>query len=80
MLCKEGKLSILAFMLGIILNIFAVTYFGRSLIEFIPIDFLSDSIFKVFFLFLLLLVIIIRVIFTRSEDFQVSKLNFFFDK
>lgn len=71
MICREVKVSLIAFSISLIVQLFAVSEIGEKFALLIS-ERIFSSIYSLFILYFVLLLIIISITF-KSNDFQVLK-------
>ncbi|CAO1425190.1 unnamed protein product [Diamesa serratosioi] len=70
MLCREGNVSAISFLLGLAIEIAGISQAGRYLASLISESFFS-SIYSLFILYLVLLIAVLSIAF-RAKDFQIA--------
>lgn len=72
MICREGKVSAVSFVVSLLTQLFGVSEYGEKLALLLS-ESIFTSIYSLFLLYFIALVFILSIAF-KSKDFQVSKL------
>lgn len=70
MICHEGKVSVIAFIISLLVQLFGVSELGEKAALFIS-ESIFSSVYSLFILYFIILVFILSICF-KSKDFQVS--------
>lgn len=74
MLCREGKISALSFLLSLVTQQFGVSEYGEKLALLIS-ESVFESIYALIILYFIILLFVLTISF-KSKDFQVRKLHY----
>jgi ABC-type transport system involved in multi-copper enzyme maturation permease subunit len=69
MICHEGKVCVIAFVISLLVQLFGVSEFGEKVALFIS-ESIFSSIYCLFVLYFIVLILLLSICF-KSTDFQV---------